>query len=107
LEREVIFEKEDNPIQMRATVQDITEHKKAEEKIRTLAHIVESSSDAILTLSLDCIITNWNRGAEHIYGYLSGKILGKSVSILTLMISKVKQKSWLKKSSWAKRSSTM
>ena len=81
-EREVIFEKEDIPIRMRATVQDITELKKAEEKIRTLAHIVESSSDAILTLSLDGIITTWNKGAEQIYDYSSEEIIGKNVSIL-------------------------
>ena len=61
---------------------DITERKKAEEKILTLANIVESSSDAILTLSLDGIITIWNNGAEQIYGYSSEEILGKSVSIL-------------------------
>jgi len=81
-EKEVTFEKEDTPIRMRATVQDITERKKAEEKIRTLANIVESSSDAILTLSLDGIITIWNNGAEQIYGYSSEEILGESVSIL-------------------------
>ncbi len=81
-EKEVTFEKEDTPIRMRATVQDITERKKAVEKIRTLANIVESSSDAILTLSLDGIITIWNKGAEQIYGYSSEEIIGKSVSIL-------------------------
>jgi PAS domain S-box-containing protein len=43
---------------------------------------VKSSSDAIITLSLDGVITSWNQGAEQIYGYLSGEIIGKSVSIL-------------------------
>jgi PAS domain S-box-containing protein len=65
-----------------ASARDITELKKAEEKIRTLVNAVESSDDAILTLSLDGIITSWNRGAEKIYGYLSKEILGKRVSIL-------------------------
>jgi PAS domain S-box-containing protein len=65
-----------------AAARDITERKKAEEKIRTLANIVESSSDAILTLSLDGIITTWNKGAEQIYGSSSEEVLGKSVSIL-------------------------
>ena len=67
-----------------ASARDITELKKAEEKIQTLANAVESSDDAILTLSLDGIITSWNRGAEKIYGYLAKEILGKSVSILEL-----------------------
>ncbi len=81
-EREVIFDERNNPVRMKGTVQDITEHKKAEEKIHSLANIVESSSDAIGTLSLDGIITSWNRGAEQIYGYSVEEVLGKSVSIL-------------------------
>ena len=35
-----------------------------------------------ITISLDGIITSWNKGAEQIYGYSSKEILGKSVSIL-------------------------
>jgi PAS domain S-box-containing protein len=65
-----------------ASARDITELKKADEKIRTLVNAVESSDDAILTLSPDGIITSWNRGAEKIYGYSAKEILGKSVSIL-------------------------
>jgi PAS domain S-box-containing protein len=97
---EVIFEREGTPIRMKATVQDITERKKAEEKIRTLANIVESSGDAILTLSHDGIIITWNKGAERIYAYSSEEVLGKSVSVLApdnlkgeteRLIEKVKQ----------------
>jgi PAS domain S-box-containing protein len=61
---------------------DITERRKAEEKIKNLAGAVESSNDAIITQSLDSIITSWNRGAEQIYGYSSEEVLGKNVSIL-------------------------
>jgi PAS domain S-box-containing protein len=81
-EREVFFDERNNPVRMKGTVQDITEHKKAEEEIQNLANIVESSGDAIGTLSLDGIITSWNRGAEQIYGYSVEEVLGKSVSIL-------------------------
>jgi PAS domain S-box-containing protein len=62
-------------------VLDITERKKAEEKIQTLASAVESSNDAIITESLDGIITSWNRGAEQIYGYSAEEVLGKNMSI--------------------------
>ena len=64
------------------TTRDITESKKAEEKIQSLANIVESSNDAIITESLDGIITSWNKGAEQIYGYLAEEVLGKNISIL-------------------------
>ena len=66
---------------MKGIVQDITERKKTEEKIQSLANIVESSNDAIITVSLDGIITSWNKGAEQIYGYSSEEIIGKSVSV--------------------------
>ena len=81
-EGDVTFDRKDIPIRMRAIVQDITERKKAEEKIRNLANIVKSSSDAIVTLSPDGIITSRNQGAEQIYGYSAEETLGKDVSIL-------------------------
>jgi len=79
---EVIFDEKNTPIRMRWTVQDITELKKSEEKIKTLANIVESSSDAIMTVSLDGIVTSWNKGAEQIYGYSAEEILGQNASII-------------------------
>ena len=82
IQAEVVFDDENIPIRMKGIVQDITERKKAEEKIQTLANAVESSNDAIVTVSLDGIITSWNKGAEQIYGYSAEEILGKNVSIL-------------------------
>jgi PAS domain S-box-containing protein len=70
------------PIRVKGIVQDITERKKAEEKIQILANIVESSNDAIITESLDGIITSWNKGAEKVYGYLAEEVIGKNLSIL-------------------------
>ncbi len=81
VQSEAIFDEKMIPIRLKGIVQDITERKKAEEKIQSLANVVESSNDAILTISLDGIITSWNKGAEQIYGYSSEEIVGKSVSI--------------------------
>lgn len=47
-----------------------------------LAAIVESSDDAILGATLDGTITDWNAGAERIFGYTHDEIVGKSVQIL-------------------------
>ncbi|AKB27593.1 sensory transduction histidine kinase [Methanosarcina siciliae T4/M] len=55
---------------------------KTEDKIQTLANIVETSDDAIVTESLDGVIISWNKGAEQIYGYSAKEILGKPISIL-------------------------
>ena len=79
---EVIFDEVNIPIQVKGVIQDITEHKKSEEKIQILANIVESSNDAIGTISLDGIITSWNTGAEQVYGYSAEEILGKPISII-------------------------
>ena len=79
---EIIFDEKNIPIRVKGIIQDITERKRAEEKIQTLANAVESSNDAIITVSLDGIITSWNKAAEQVYGYSAEEILGKDVSIL-------------------------
>jgi PAS domain S-box-containing protein len=66
-----------------AISRDITERKKSEETIQILANIVESSNDAIGTISLDGVITNWNKGAEQVYGYSAEEVLGKPISVLS------------------------
>ena len=79
---EVCLDERNIPVKMRGTVQDITERKKIEEEIRSLANIVGSSNDAITTGSLDGTVTSWNKGAEQIYGYSAEEVLGQNISIL-------------------------
>ncbi len=82
IKSDFIYNDENTPIRVKGIIQDITERKKAEEKIQSLANIVESSDDAIITESLDYIITSWNKGAEQVYGYSAEEILGKPIFTL-------------------------
>ncbi|WP_235283948.1 MULTISPECIES: PAS domain S-box protein [unclassified Methanosarcina] len=83
LKSEFVMNDKNISVRIKGIVQDITERKKSEEKIQVLANIVESSNDAIGTLSLDGIITSWNKGAEQVYGYSAKEILGKAGSTLS------------------------
>ncbi|MDQ4002172.1 MAG: PAS domain S-box protein [Actinomycetota bacterium] len=62
--------------------ENITERKQDEEIRARLAAIVESSEDAIIAKTLEGVITDWNRGAQKIYGYSAEEVLGKPINIL-------------------------
>ena len=47
-----------------------------------LAALIESAEDAIISKTLDGIITSWNKGAERIFGYTADEVIGKPVTIL-------------------------
>ena len=61
---------------------DITERKAAEERTRRLSAIVESSSDAIIGMTLDRVITSWNPGAVTLFGYEPEEAIGQQVAML-------------------------
>jgi PAS domain S-box-containing protein len=47
-----------------------------------LAAIVESADDAVISKTLEGVITTWNKGAERIFGYTADEAVGQPVTIL-------------------------
>jgi len=65
-----------------AAIRDITDQRRAAAAQAELATIVRSSSDAIISTTLDGRITNWNPAAEELFGFRSDEILGEHIVVL-------------------------
>ncbi len=50
--------------------------------VRHLAAIVESSEEPIIGSTLDGRVESWNQGAEKLYGYAAGEIIGRPLALL-------------------------
>src|SRR5438309_10484929 len=68
--------------QLNAAKRRIKELERAELAQLYLSSIVESADDAIISKTLESIVTSWNRGAERIFGYTAEEMIGQSITKL-------------------------
>src|SRR5947209_3260662 len=73
------------PYQYVAIRYDITERKRAEERICEQAALLDKARDAILVRGLDEKILYWNEGAERIYGWTAEEASGRTARELRLL----------------------
>ena len=65
-----------------ANIDQFTDLKSPELAPYWLAALIESADDAIISKTLDGIITSWNNGAQRIFGYTAEEAVGRSVTML-------------------------
>jgi PAS domain S-box-containing protein len=72
-----------------ALQREVQEHRRTEAardhyaaRERLFSASVESSNDAIITISLDGTITGWNPAAERLFGYTATEAVGKSIDLI-------------------------
>lgn len=76
----VVRPEPDGPAHKFAMVQDITEKKNAEQKIRFQAELLESVEEAVIATDMAGSIIFWNRFAEKLCGWPAGAVIGRNIA---------------------------
>src|SRR5262245_38785686 len=77
-----VFDEQGRVVEFQATGRDITEQRRAEENVGRLAAIVTGADDAIISKTLEAVITSWNRAAEAMFGHTAAEAVGRPITLI-------------------------
>jgi PAS domain S-box-containing protein len=77
-----IFDEHGRKLELQASGRDVTDDRQAREDAARLAAIVAGAEDAIVSKTLEGVITSWNRAAEAMFGYSSAEAVGRSITLI-------------------------
>jgi len=73
---------EETPSAVVVSFIEITDRKRTEVALRRQAQIIEQIHDSVVATNLDGYVTQWNKGAEQIFGYSKQEAIGQRVADL-------------------------
>ena len=83
VEGQAFFDSRGKLLRVVGTRQDVTDQHLREDALRQtqtlLGAIVSSSADAMISQTLEGVVTTWNKAAERIFGYAAEEMIGQSI----------------------------
>jgi PAS domain S-box-containing protein len=78
----LLRDEDDRPIGISSLAKDISEQKKAEDRLRSLSKVFMEAADPILIEDLDGKVIEMNLEAERAYGWSRDRLLGKPILVI-------------------------
>ena len=77
-----VIDDEGNLLAVVWTFVDVRSERRNDNALRRLAALIDSTGDAVVSLTTDGTITSWNLGAEKLWGHTAAQIVGQPVATL-------------------------
>jgi PAS domain S-box-containing protein len=77
-----LFDVTERLIEIHSFGQDITHQRQVEEDAAYLAALVAGADDAIISKTLEGIVTSWNPAAETMFGFSAADAIGRSIALI-------------------------